>query len=139
MSISLDITFLIQLVNFLVSLLIINALIIKPIRKNMAQRQAIIDADKKETNDFTSKIEAQQHLYDERLRAVRVEVTKQRESIKLDAEGSAQQKLQQANDKARVLRQESTQKIQGESQEAMSVLQNKISSYTQEALTKILA
>lgn len=139
MSISLDITFLIQLVNFLVSLLIINALIIKPIRKNMAQRQAIIDADKKETNDFTSKIEAQQVLYDERLRAVRVEVTKQRESIKLDAEGSAQQKLQQANDKARVLRQESTQKIQGESQEAMSILQNKISSYTQEALTKILA
>lgn len=139
MSISLDITFLIQLVNFLVSLLIINALIIKPIRKNMAQRQAIIDADKKETNDFTSKIEAQQLLYNERLRAVRVEVTKQRESIKLDAEGSAQQKLQQANDKARVLRQESTQKIQGESQEAMSVLQNKISSYTQEALTKILA
>lgn len=139
MSISLDITFLIQLVNFLVSLLIINALIIKPIRKNMAQRKAIIDADKKETNDFTSKIEAQQLLYDERLRAVRVEVTKQRESIKLDAEGSAQQKLQQANDKARVLRQESTQKIQGESQEAMSVLQNKISSYTQEALTKILA
>lgn len=139
MSISLDITFLIQLVNFLVSLLIINALIIKPIRKNMAQRKAIIDADKKETNDFTSKIEAQQLLYNERLRAVRVEVTKQRESIKLDAEGSAQQKLQQANDKARVLRQESTQKIQGESQEAMSVLQNKISSYTQEALTKILA
>lgn len=139
MSISLDITFLIQLVNFLVSLLIINALIIKPIRKNMAQRKAIIDADKKETNDFTSKIEAQQLFYDERLRAVRVEVTKQRESIKLDAEGSAQQKLQQANDKARVLRQESTQKIQGESQEAMSVLQNKISSYTQEALTKILA
>lgn len=139
MSISLDITFLIQLVNFLVSLIIINALIIKPIRKNMAQRQAIIDADKKETNDFTSKIEAQQVLYDERLRAVRVEVTKQRESIKLDAEGSAQQKLQQANDKARVLRQESTQKIQGESQEAMSILQNKISSYTQEALTKILA
>ncbi len=139
MSISLDITFLIQLVNFLVSLLIINALIIKPIRKNMAQRQAIIDADKKETNDFASKIEAQQVLYDERLRAVRVEVTKQRESIKLDAEGSAQQKLQQANDKARVLRQESTQKIQGESQEAMSILQNKIASYTQEALTKILA
>ena len=139
MSISLDITFLIQLVNFLVSLIIINALIIKPIRKNMAQRQAIIDADKKETNDFTSKIEAQQVFYDERLRAVRVEVTKQRESIKLDAEGSAQQKLQQANDKARVLRQESTQKIQGESQEAMSILQNKISSYTQEALTKILA
>ncbi len=88
---------------------------------------------------FTSKIEAQQVFYDERLRAVRVEVTKQRESIKLDAEGSAQQKLQQANDKARVLRQESTQKIQGESQEAMSILQNKISSYTQEALTKILA
>ena len=58
MSISLDITFIIQLVNFLISVFIINALIIKPIRNNIAQRKAIIDGDKKETEKFTTQIES---------------------------------------------------------------------------------
>ncbi len=138
MSISLDITFIIQLVNFLVSVFIINALIIKPIRTNMAKRKAIVDQDKNAAEKFRSQIETQNLQYDERLNAIRIEIAKQRETIKASAEEVAHSALQEANEKARSLRQDSTQKVQSESREAMNALQNKISAFTEEALTKIL-
>ena len=56
MSISLDITFFIQLINFFISLLIINSLIIKPIRGVIARRKSIIDADNKDTENFTQRM-----------------------------------------------------------------------------------
>lgn len=138
MSISLDITFIIQLVNFLVSVFIINALIIKPIRTNMAKRKAIVDQDKNAAEKFRSQIETQNLQYDERLNAIRIEIAKQRETIKASAEEVAHSALQEANEKARSLRQDSTQKVQSESREVMNALQNKISAFTEEALTKIL-
>ena len=76
--------------------------------------------------------------YDERLNAVRVEIARQRDTIKASAEEIARGALQEANDKARSLRQDSMQKVQSESKEAMNTLQTQISTFTEQALTKIL-
>lgn len=139
MSISLDITFFIQLVNFLISLLIINALIIKPIRSNMARRKALIDADNKDTENFTQRMNAQYAQYDERIGKVRAEIALERERSKNSAEETARSMINAANDEARGIRQEATQKVQQESKEALEVLQAKVSGYSKDALSKILA
>lgn len=139
MSISLDITFLIQLINFFISLFIINSLIIKPIRGVIARRKAIIDADNQDTESFTQKMNAHNLQYEERLQAVRVQMAKERDEYKKNAEDVARGVLGKANDEARAIRQESTQKIQSESREALQALQANVSSYSQEALAKILA
>mgnify|MGYP001035622674 CR=1 FL=1 len=139
MSISLDITFLIQLINFFISLFIINSLIIKPIRGVIARRKAIIDADNQDTESFTQKMNAHNLQYEERLQAVRMQMAKERDEYKKNAEDVARGVLGKANDEARAIRQESTQKIQSESQEALQALQANVSSYSQEALAKILA
>lgn len=139
MSISLDITFFIQLINFLVSLLIINALIIKPIRSNMARRKALIDADNKDTENFTQRMNAQYAQYEERLGKVRAEIASERERSKNTAEDSARSVINAANDEARGIRQEAAKKVQQESKEALEVLQAKVSGYSKEALSKILA
>lgn len=139
MSISLDITFLIQLINFFISLFIINSLIIKPIRGVIARRKAIIDADNQDTESFTQKMNAHNLQYEERLQAVRMQMAKERDEYKKNAEDVARGVLGKANDEARAIRQESTQKIQSESREALQALQANVSSYSQEALAKILA
>ncbi len=139
MSISLDITFFIQLINFFISLLIINSLIIKPIRGVIARRKSIIDADNKDTENFTQRMNTYNLQYEERLQAVRAQMAKERDEYKKSAEDVSRSVLGKASDEARAIRQESTQKIQSESQQALQTLQTNVSAYSREALTKILA
>lgn len=139
MSISLDITFLIQLVNFFISLLIINSLIIKPIRAVIARRKSIIDADNNDTEKFTQSMNDCNLQYEERLKAVRSKMAAERDEYKKSAEDVARGVLGKANDEARAIRQESTQKIQSESREALQALQANVSAFSKEALAKILA
>lgn len=139
MSISLDITFFIQLVNFLISLLIINALIIKPIRSNMARRKALIEADNAETENFTKKMNAQYAQYEERIGKVRASIAAERDENKHSAEETARAVLAKANDEARSIRQESAQKVQQESKAALDSLQGNVADFSKEALAKILA
>lgn len=139
MSISLDITFLIQLVNFFISLLIINSLIIKPIRTVIARRKSIIDADNNDTEKFTKSMNDCNLQYEERIRAVRAKMADERDACKKSAEDAARGVLGKANDEARAIRQESTQRIQSESQEALQALQANVSAFSKEALAKILA
>ncbi len=136
MNISLDVTLFIQLINFFISLLIINYLIIKPIRSNMARRKAIIDADNKDTENFMQSMGIHNLQYEERISSVRAQIAKERDEYKKNAEEFARGVLGKATDEARAIRQESTQKIQNESSEA---LQADVSSYSKEALAKILA
>lgn len=139
MSISLDVTFFIQLVNFLISLVIINALIIKPIRSNMARRKSMIDSDMQSAEKLAQCIETQNKQYEDRISSVRAEIAKERDSYKNDAEALARSAINAANDEARAIRQESAQKVQNESKEALAGLQDKVASYSKEALAKILA
>ena len=134
MSISLDITFFIQLINFFISLLIIN-----PIRGVIARRKSIIDADNKDTENFTQRMNTYNLQYEERLQAVRAQMAKERDEYKKSAEDVSRSVLGKASDEARAIRQESTQKIQSESQQALQTLQTNVSAYSREALTKILA
>lgn len=139
MSISLDVTFFIQLVNFLISLVIINALIIKPIRSNMARRKSMIDSDMQSAEKLAQCMETQNKQYEDRISAVRAEIAKERDAYKNDAEALARSAINAANDEARAIRQESAQKVQNESKEALAGLQDKVASYSKEALAKILA
>ena len=134
MSISLDITFFIQLINFFISLLIINS-----IRGVIARRKSIIDADNKDTENFTQRMNTYNLQYEERLQAVRAQMAKERDEYKKSAEDVSRSVLGKASDEARAIRQESTQKIQSESQQALQTLQTNVSAYSREALTKILA
>ncbi len=126
MNISLDVTLFIQL-------------IIKPIRSNMARRKAIIDADNKDTENFMQSMGIHNLQYEERISSVRAQIAKERDEYKKNAEEFARGVLGKATDEARAIRQESTQKIQNESSEALQALQADVSSYSKEALAKILA
>ena len=77
--------------------------------------------------------------YEERLQAVRAQMAKERDEYKKSAEDVSRSVLGKASDEARAIRQESTQKIQSESQQALQTLQTNVSAYSREALTKILA
>lgn len=137
--ISIDITFVIQLMNFLVSLCIINFLIIKPIRANMAKRNGMTDDDIKKAKDLTEKADIQFHAYEERLQKVRLDIAQSRIIAKESGEKNAQEMLSDSEKNAHAVRTEASIHIKEESDLAQKELERHLPQFVQLALTKIFA
>ena len=136
--ISIDITLIIQIVNFLVSLCIINCLIIKPIRGNLMKRQSLVDADVNEAEQKRINADIATKEHGDVIAKVRAGIVLQKHSAKDDAESNAHSILDEYTQKARDIRSESSAIVRDESERALKDLEAKVSGFTQSALAKVL-
>lgn len=136
--ISIDITLLIQIVNFLVSLWIINYFIIRPIRGNLAKRRSMVDADFDETERLRQKADIATIEHEEAIIKIRANIALHKHSTKEEAENKAHSIVDESNDKSRIIRSEASARIREESSLALVELEAKISGFTRSALTKVL-
>lgn len=136
--ISLDITLLFQLVNFLVSLALLNWLIIGPVRRVMAERRARNDSLRGDTGTLNDDAARKLEVYEARLLQARVEMASAREAAKQAGEKDAQSRLEAAGGDARAIRQEATDRLRHESAEARQHLDGKVSDYARLAVDKLL-
>lgn len=83
--ITLDLTFVIQLVNFLVLMLVLNIFLYKPIRKVMADRKGQIDGAKERAAAVDKDVQEKMALYETRLREIKSKAGAEREVLKADA------------------------------------------------------
>ena len=136
--ISIDITLLFQIVNFLVSLWIINYLIIRPIRGNLMRRRSIIDADVSNAEKLRLNADIAIKEREEVIGKVHADIASQKKSAKEDAEKRAHTLLDESTNKARDIRSEASAAIRAESALALKDLEAKIPEFTQNALVKVL-
>jgi F-type H+-transporting ATPase subunit b len=83
--ITLDLTFVIQLVNFLVLMLVLNIFLYKPIRKVMADRKGQIDGAKERAAAVDKDVQEKMALYETRLREIKSKAGAEREVLRGDA------------------------------------------------------
>lgn len=83
--ISLDLAFVIQVINFLVLLLLLNVFLYKPIRKVMADRKAQIDGARERAAAVEKEVQEKMALYEARLREVKAKANEEREALKKEA------------------------------------------------------
>lgn len=136
--ISIDITLLFQLVNFIVTLLILNFLIIRPVREMIARRRARNAGLLGEAQSMDSAAAQKLEGYEARLLRARAEIAAVREEAKQAAEKSAQARLETAGGEARVIRQEAAVRLQGESSEARSALDARVADFARLAVDRVL-
>jgi len=136
--ISIDITLIIQLVNFLVSLWIINYLIVKPIRENLMKRRSMVDVDMNEAKRLRLNADIATKEHEEVISKVRIGISLQKHSAKEDAESTAHSIQDESTNQARDIRSEAFAKIREESSLALKDLEAKIPGFTQSALAKVL-
>lgn len=136
--INIDITLLIQLVNFLVSLAIINYFIIRPIRGILARRWAENDALRGNAEALEGEAGLKQEGYAARIAQARAEVAALRDKVKASAQKSAQEALNSAGEKARGIRHEAVARIQEESRAAQSELEGRVGEFAQLAVKSML-
>lgn len=136
--INIDITLLIQLVNFLVALAIINYLIIRPVRSVIARRRAQNDELRGSADTIRSEADLKMEGYTARIAKARAEVAAARESIKASAEQTAQARVHAAGEEARAIHRAAADRVQAESAEAQRELDGRVGEFVQVALKSML-
>ncbi len=98
--INLDITFIIQIVNFLVLMIALNVVLYKPIRKLLADRAAEIESGHEKASSLDAEIQDKMAQYETKLRDAKLKATEERGSMKKDAQAQEAEILDAARKEA---------------------------------------
>ena len=136
--ITLDHTLLIQLVNFLIAIVVLNYLLIKPVRNQIAARNAITsgyaDSIDKFTNDASEKLSE----YERSLTEARVEASLAREARKAEGSAREQDLIRSAQAEAQAYLHSSREQTAKDAKAAMDSLMSQVNDFAAKAMTKIL-
>lgn len=136
--ISLDITVLFQLVNFLIALVLLNYFIIGPIRKVMAERKALMDNMQGDANGTRMQARLKLETYEGRLAQMRTQIAALRMETKDKAQNEAHGRLETASAEVRAMRQEATATLRAEAADVEKTLEGHVDTFATKALEKIL-
>ena len=136
--INLDATFFIQMVNFLITLVVLNYLLVKPVREQIAARKALTSGYAADIEAFSAKASEKLSGYEAALAEARAQAGQAREGIK--AQGAAQEQtiLQTAHADAHAYLQSSRVETAKDVQAAMKTLLSQVNDLAARAASKIL-
>ena len=136
--IDLDISFVIQLVNFIITLLVLNLLLIKPVRGVIKKRNDLMAGRVDEINKFTGSAETKIADYEAQLAAARKEGVDIRNAKK--DEGSAEEHtiMETAGKNTAATMKAAREEITSQSGAAMTALKGDVDKYAKQVTDKIL-
>ncbi len=135
--ISVNFTIAIQFVNFIIGLLIINYLIIKPLREVMAKRRASLGVLNTDARSFEAKAKSKLLNYEERLKAVKADIVAQRENMKAEALAKAHAMQTGAEEESRSIRQAAQESRVVEGEKAYAELSGQTKEYAQSFVNRL--
>jgi F-type H+-transporting ATPase subunit b len=98
--INLDITFIFQIVNFLVLMVVLNILLYKPMRKILADRAAVIAGGHAKAVEVDKDVQEKMAQYETRLRDAKIKASEERGILKKAALGEESVILDKARKEA---------------------------------------
>lgn len=136
--IELNITLIIQLVNFLILLALLNVLIYKPIRGIVKQRQAKMSSDLTEIERFNEQARSKLDEYQAALDRARKEAGEIRESEKKNAVAEEKDILAVAGEEGATALNAARKDIEAQSKEARKALSQQVKKYAKLVTDKVL-
>lgn len=137
--INLDITFLFQLANFLITVALLNWLIIGPVRRVMAERRARNDGLRGDASSLNDEAAHKLEDYESRLLRARAEMAAVRDEAKQAGEKAAQGRLESAGEEARAILRAASERAQAESLDARQQLEARVGDFARQAVDKLLS
>ena len=134
----LNITLLFQLVNFFVALILLNVLLIRPIRNIIRQRKSVMDGMGSEAASFEEQAAQRLADYEAQLQGARQEAGKNRAEAR--AAGAAEQAalVSAAQQEAQTIMAQARETLRGEADAAMSQLRGRIDEFADKAGARVL-
>jgi F-type H+-transporting ATPase subunit b len=136
--INIDQSLIYQIINFLLLLLILNALLYKPIRNILKQRAEKVAGLAAEAQKAQADMIQKEQDYQNRLQQARKEGFEQKNLFKLEGQEEEKRLLQQANQKIEAELTQNRQQIAQQVEEARKKLSGEVTSFSQEIAQKIL-
>lgn len=129
---------LIQLVNFLITLVGLNILLFKPIRGIVKKRKDLMAGQLEKIDEFTSKAETKVSDYEAQLAAARKDGNDLRNKLREEGSAEEQKLMAAAGDKASKTLQAARADIDAQVKAAMDSLSKDVETYAAKATDKIL-
>jgi F-type H+-transporting ATPase subunit b len=136
--IDLDVTIFIQLINFLIAIVALNFLLIKPVRQQIAERGAITANLAGAIEKFSAEASDKLSNYEASLAEARSQAALARDAIKAEGGAREQQLLQSAQAEAQAFLQSSRDETAKEAKAATDALISQVNTFAQQAMKKIL-
>ncbi len=136
--IDLNITLFIQLANFLVTVVVLNYLLIKPIRNQIAARKELTAGYADAIEKFTAEAAAKLSNYEQALSGARAEAALAREALKAEGVAQEQKTVQAAHSQAQAYLLSSREQVAKEARTAMDILLSQVNTLAEKAMSKIL-
>ena len=136
--IDLDITLWFQLANFLITLVVLNYLLIAPIRKIIRERKEMVAGLAGDIDAFAADGQKLLDNYEAELAKARAAANLQRKQAKADAEAESRVLLDAANADAQNRLRETQAAVRADADAAHKTLQAEMKGFADAALAKIL-
>ena len=135
--IAVDVTIFIQLANFLITVVVLNFLLIKPVRKQIASRREFALAHTDAIDAFTSDADTKIAAYESALAEARGTAAAAREQLKSEGHAKEQEILGAAQTDAQAFLRSSREEVSRETKAAMKTLTGQIDGFAAKAASKI--
>lgn len=136
--VDLNITLLIQIVNFIFALIVLNYLLIRPIRTILKQRRDLVDGLVAEAGKFNEESSKRLKTYEAELDAARVLAVEQREAVKQQGLESELTILEGAQNEAQSFLQKNRKEVEQEAASAMNALRGQVNALAGKVVARVL-
>lgn len=136
--ISVDITLIIQFVNFIILMVILNLVLYRPLRRALEQRKETIEGNQQAATDLEASIEEKMTLYQKQLQEARLKGNQERAALRQMALEEEASTLGAAHQEASAKLQAIKEQVAGEAGVAREALKKETETLAGEIASKIL-
>ena len=136
--IDIDFTLFIQLVNFLITMVVLNFLLIKPVREQISARGALTSGYVSDIEKFSAEASAKVSSYEASLAEARAKASVARDALKAEGQAQEQALLQTAQAETQAFLRSSKEKTAKQAEAAKNALLSQVDTYAAKAAAKIL-
>jgi F-type H+-transporting ATPase subunit b len=133
-----NVTILIQVINFIVLLLILNAILYKPILGKLREREGQIASDREKADSLEKEVASQEARHQAELAEARKKAAAEKNELVAEAKAKEADVLAQARKEAAEIVEEMKSLISKEAEEARSKLREQMTPLAQSVAEKIL-
>ncbi len=136
--IKLDWTLFLQFANFMILMVVLNALLFKPLRAALQARREAIESSKAKVHDIDEQVQAQIARYEAQLQEARLQGAQERATLRKAGQEEEARILGAANQTAAVKLQTIKEQIQEEAGTARQALRDETEDLAREIAGKVL-
>ena len=134
----LNITLLFQLANFLIALIVLNELLIRPIRQIIRQRRELMDGMRGEAEKFEDEAVQRLEKYEAALVEARRDAARQCDAGRAAGAAEQQQLVSEAQKKAQEILAQTRREREAEARDTLAALRGQVSALSARTAEKVL-